>query len=70
MSSEKGEISQCLKSQMPLNSADVSAVEAVRVPVLGSAGPTPTDLHCPECCVPEHSRRPPGHHRPGKGQGI
>lgn len=33
MSSEEGEISQCLRSQMSLNSTDVSAVEAVRVPV-------------------------------------
>ena len=33
MSPEEGEISQCLRSQMSLNSTDVSAVEAVRVPV-------------------------------------
>lgn len=47
MSSEEGEISQCLKAWMFLNSTDVSAVEVVRALVLGSSIPIPMDLHCP-----------------------
>lgn len=44
VSSERGEISQCLKLGTSLNSTDVSAVEAVRATVLGSGMLTPTVL--------------------------
>lgn len=55
---------------MSLNSADVSALEAVRALVLGSGMPIPTDLHCP---VSAFQGTQEGHtvsHRPRKGQDI
>lgn len=41
VSSGQGEVSGPLKSGMSLNSADVSAGEAVRAAVLGMGSPTP-----------------------------